>query len=603
MSDFLSRFFYIMAGKKRYLLFLAILFLFVSLIEVVGIGLVGPFIAIATNQNLIYKNPQLNWLYAQLGFHSEIPFISFIGLGIVGILAFKAVIGFNVQRYIFNFGFSQQASLRSRLMSAYLRVPYVFHLSRNTAVVVQNILNETTAFANGVLMPILFSLANFTIICALIILLAKTDLTATLTVLGVLLLAASFMYQYKDKVAQWGKEASMASTETIRIINHGMGGLKEVRIIGCESYLEHQMDEQADRLKDTQTKINTFSLIPRYVFELFLVTFLVGFIIVSLNLGRTTQTISATLGVFAMASIRLMPAVSNLLGSIGGIKASSYSVDKLYLDLKELENAENYNNNCIQSLIKNEINSDSSYCNRDIISFKYQIKLERITYKYPDVSDYALKEISLVINKGESIGLIGKSGAGKTTLVDVILGLLLPESGDITVDGISVGSNMRPWQNLLGYIPQSIFLMDDTMERNIAFGVPDNQIDRQRLDNAIQSAQLTELIDRLPDAIKTVVGERGVRLSGGQRQRVGIARALYHESEILVLDEATAALDNETESLVTEAIQSLSGQKTMIIIAHRLSTLEHCDRVYMIDKGQIVKSGSYQDVVLEEAAS
>jgi len=199
---------------------------------------------------------------------------------------------------------------------------------------------------------------------------------------------------------------------------------------------------------------------------------------------------------------------------------------------------------------------------------------------------------------GQSIALIGKSGAGKTSLVDVFLGLLIPQSGDIQVDGHSVYQDLTAWQRSIGYIPQSIFLMDDTIRRNIAFGVTDHLVDEKRLSYALELAQLSELVKELPEGLQTSVGERGVRLSGGQRQRIGIARALYHEREILVLDEATSALDNETEAMVSEAIRALSGTKTMIIIAHRLTTVEHCDRVYAMDKGQIVKCGSYQEVVL-----
>ena len=209
------------------------------------------------------------------------------------------------------------------------------------------------------------------------------------------------------------------------------------------------------------------------------------------------------------------------------------------------------------------------------------------------------KKYQFTIKKGESIALIGKSGAGKTTLVDVILGLLQPQQGDIKVDSHSIYCNLRNWQNLVGYIPQSIFLIDDTLEKNIAFGVPQDAIDRPQLYQAIKAAQLEEVVENLPDGLQTIVGERGLLLSGGQRQRVGIARALYHEREILVLDEATAALDNETESLITKAITSLSGTKTMIIIAHRLTTVKHCDRIYLMEKGRIIKSGSYEKVVLE----
>ena len=234
--------------------------------------------------------------------------------------------------------------------------------------------------------------------------------------------------------------------------------------------------------------------------------------------------------------------------------------------------------------------------------FRDKIELQQISYQYPQAEENALDCLDLKINKGESIALIGKSGAGKTTLVDVILGLLIPQHGDIKVDNQSIYSDISVWQNLIGYIPQSIFLLDDSIEKNIAFGTPEHLIDRPKLQQAIKAAQLEELIERLPQGTKTIVGERGVLLSGGQRQRIGIARALYHEREILVLDEATAALDNETESLVTEAIKSLANSKTMIIIAHRLTTVEHCDRIYELERGRIVRSGSYQEVVLRETA-
>lgn len=586
-----------MAGKKRGLLFLAILFLFVSLLEAVGIGLIGPFIALATNRNIIYQNPLLTWAYKQLGFNSEVQFVSFFGFAIVGLLYFKAFLGFSLQKYIFNFGFSQEADLRTKLMKAYLRAPYIFHLNRNTAISIQTIVTETHKFANGVLMPFLFSASNLTILVVLTLLLLKTDFIATSIILIVLLLVSAFLYRFKDKIARWGKEGHEADIEMIRIINHGLGGFKDTRIIGCESYFEKQIAEQARKFKGAVVSYNAFSLLPRYMLEPLLITFLVSLTSVALVTNQKPETLTATLGVFAMASVRLLPAASNLMQSFGGIKNNSYVVDRLYLDLKELEKAKSQESiKFYQEPVLND-SSDSEYKQKQVIPFKERVVLEQVTYRYPDSSEPVLKNVSLVINKGESIGLIGKSGAGKTTLVDVILGLLIPESGDIKVDGISVGNNWRLWQNLIGYIPQSIFLMDDTIERNIAFGVPDDQIDQERLENAIEAAQLTELMGQLPDGIKTVVGERGVRLSGGQRQRVGIARALYHECEILVLDEATAALDNETESLVNEAIKFLSGKKTMIIIAHRLSTIEHCDRIYLIDKGRVAKSGSYQEVV------
>jgi ABC-type bacteriocin/lantibiotic exporter with double-glycine peptidase domain len=287
----------------------------------------------------------------------------------------------------------------------------------------------------------------------------------------------------------------------------------------------------------------------------------------------------------------LLPAVSNILSSINGIRYCIFSLDQLYFDLKELEGANEQSSNLAHSKYSNN--------EQKRLSFKDHISLKNVVYQYPNADKKSLDSISLAIKKGQSIGLIGRSGAGKTTLVDVILGLLVPQFGDIIVDnGISIYADLRSWQNMIGYVPQSIFLIDDTLTRNIAFGVPNELIDNERLLKAIQAAQLEELIKDLPQGLETKVGERGVLLSGGQRQRVGIARVLYHEREILVFDEATAALDNETEALVTDAIKSLSGIKTMIIIAHRLSTIEHCDCIYMLSKGQIVKAGSYQEVVL-----
>jgi ABC-type multidrug transport system fused ATPase/permease subunit len=592
MFGYFLKFFYILEGKKKQLFGIGFLFLLTSLLETVGIGLIGPFIALATNLNLIHQNSWSHELYTQLGFDSEVKFVSSVGLGIIAILYVKSFLGFNVQKYIFEFGFSQQANLRSRLMQAYLKAPYLFHISRNTAGLIQNIITETQNFANGILMPLLFSLSNITVMIGLIILLIQTNFIATASIFVVLLGLFALVYQFKDKLARWGKEGHEADTEMIRIINHGLGGFKETKVIGCESYFESQIVIQAERFKVAVASANAFSLLPRYILEPLIITFLVAFALAYLITNQSPETLASTLGVFGMASIRLLPAASNVIQTVGGLRHSTYVLDRLYLDLKEVEKV-------VETKRKTKQLSEA----KSNLSFEKEVVLDRVTYQYPGVADPSLKDISLALRRGESIGLIGKSGAGKTTLVDVILGLLTPDTGEIKVDGISVGDNLRSWQNLIGYIPQSIFLTDDTIERNIAFGVTDDKIDRKRLHQAIQAAQLTELMQDLPEGLETVVGERGVRLSGGQRQRVGIARALYHEREILVLDEATAALDNETESLVTEAIKSLSGKKTTIIIAHRLSTIEHCDRIYLLEKGQIVKSGSYQDVVLDKQTS
>lgn len=579
------------------------LFLCTSVLEAFGIGLIGPFIAIATNPSIIHQNNWTSQLYDQLSFRSDSGFIMAFGLAVVIALWSKSILGFNVQRRIFAFGFGQQADLRSRLMTSYMQVPYTFHLSRNTASLIQNLLNETLVFANGILMPILFATANSMIVIALLILLMMTNFVATSSVLIVMLILFSFIYRFRQRVATWGKEASQANKEMVRVINHGVGGFKEARILGCAPYFEHQLSVQAQTYKRAVENFHAFDLLPRYTLEPVLITFIVGFTVVSIVTGQNAEKLAATLGVFGIAAVRLLPAASGLMQAYGGVKRSSYVLDVLYHDLKEIEGVEQ----ALQRLPAMELPamklsamklSATELAQAESLPFHHAIQIRSLTYTYPNADKPALSNISLDIKKGQSIGIIGKSGAGKTTLVDVLLGLLSVKQGDFMVDGISIPENMPQWQRLVGYIPQSIFLIDDTLERNIAFGVPDANIDSEKLERAIKTAQLSDVVAQLPDGIQTAVGERGVLLSGGQRQRVGIARALYHEREVLVLDEATAALDNETESLVTKAIESLSGNKTMIVIAHRLTTLEQCDHIYEMHQGQIVRSGTYQDVVL-----
>jgi ABC-type multidrug transport system fused ATPase/permease subunit len=328
--------------------------------------------------------------------------------------------------------------------------------------------------------------------------------------------------------------------------------------------------------------------------ETMLVLGLVGFTSISLIVYQNLESLLPVLGIFTVASLRMVPAITGLVKGASTLRNSTYTLDRLYLEFKEIESFQK--EAVSQFSVAMNTRSRENYQKKNL-TFRDRIVLDGVSYRYPEANEHALSDISLTLRKGESIAFIGKSGAGKTTLVDVILGLLLPQQGDIQVDDTSIYQNLRSWQNLIAYIPQSIYLIDDTIERNIAFGVPDEAIDGEKVEKAIQAAQLQDLIAELPEGMKTSVGERGVRLSGGQRQRIGIARAIYHDRPILILDEATSALDNETENLVSEAIESLAGVKTTIAIAHRLSTIQNCDRIYLMEKGKIVKSGTYQEVV------
>ncbi|HEY9596516.1 MAG TPA: ABC transporter ATP-binding protein, partial [Cyanophyceae cyanobacterium] len=563
MKRFLSKFFYIIGDEKKRLFSLIFLFIFSSLLDAVGIGLIGPFITLATLPQEIYNHAVLSQVYKLLNFTSEVYFVAFFGLGITLIFYIKSVLSFNIQRYSFKFSFGQKGRLVKKLLYAYLAAPYTFHLSRNTALLIQNILSETNNFCNGIMLPFLNALANAIVIIFLTLLLIKTNITATAFILLILFIPLCLYYKFKDQLTQWGKEASKAQVGMIRTINHSLGGLKETKIIGCESYFEALMDGYVEQFEHVNSASQTFKLLPRIIIEAVLITFLVGFTSILLISSGSTQNLTAVLGIFTVASIRLIPSVTQLTNATASLRNFSYTLTQLYMDLKEVEELTAQQKQVVIQGSNNSAEKFPEFNTHRSLLFNHQISLDRIVYTYPNIDEPALRGVSLSLKKGESIALIGKSGAGKTTLVDVILGLLAPQNGDITVDGVSIYSDLRSWQNLIGYIPQSIFLMDETIESNIAFGVPKHLIDPEKLQKAIALAQLSELIEELPDGIHTVVGERGVRLSGGQRQRIGIARTLYHEREILVLDEATSALDNETEKLVNEAIQSLSGVKTL----------------------------------------
>ena len=600
---YLLKFLYVIPAKKIQLFLIVALFVIVSVLDAVGIGLVGPFMGLAVKPELINRYVWLSKFYEYSSLKSTSQFVALLGLLIITIFYLKSFLYYQIQSYVLRFCYEQQVKLRLRMLRTYLSLPYSFHLRTNSAQIIQNIVGESANFTYCIAIPLLNSTANGFVLLVLFLLLAKTDSLATVSILGMLLIAIIPFHYLRHKIEAWGKEGVESNTQTIRVINHAIGGFKETKLIGCESFFEAQLNDQTSKYARAASRFHVFQQLPRIVVEVLLMTFIVGFVSLSLVVAERSESLISVLGIFAIASVRIIPSASQLITSVSVLRNAKPSLDKIYLDLKELEKPEaikylKMTRNSASGTANGKTNArfvDTEECN---LSFLDSIALKQVSYSYPESSSHALKDISLTIRKGESIALIGKSGSGKTTLVDIFLGLLIPQSGDIQVDNSSIYEDLRSWQKSIGYIPQSIFLMDDTIEGNIAFGVPEHLVDEKRLNHAIKLAQLTELIQELPEGVQTSVGENGVRLSGGQRQRIGIARALYHEREILVLDEATSALDNETEALISEAIRALSGTMTVIIIAHRLTTVEHCDRIYKMDEGKIVKFGSYQEVVL-----
>lgn len=627
MFQYFRKVLYVLSGKKTKLILLLLLLVGTSFLEAFGIGLIGPFIKIASEPETVHTIPLLKHAYALSGMTSESQFIPVLGGIVIAIFFIKSIAYFLSRSYILHFSFQQKELLVLRLLKAYLSVPYTFHLKRNTASLIKNIIVEVNQFAQNSLLQSLNAVSSLIIIISLLILLANTSALLLVMILAAIFPLIIFFKVFGKRFRQWGKTRSKANQEMIRVLNHSLGSVKETRLIGCEPYFNDKMKEQGRLYARSSTLFASSQLLPRILIESLLIIFVVGFIsFYTVFSQQNIQELTAILSVFAVAALRLIPATNQFAKSVSSIQNSGYTLNLLYNDLKSLDKEDLKKAQKLQTALPTErvlssdngglsVNSPLDSPSRRIdqasfaeanpakasLAFNQSVTLNNIRYSYPGAAGEAIKGISLTLRKGQSIALIGKSGAGKTTLVDILLGLLIPAHGDIQVDGRSIYNNIRAWQNLVGYIPQSIFLIDDTVERNIAFGVPDALIDHKKVEDSIKAAQLESLMEELPEGLQTGVGERGVRLSGGQRQRIGIARALYHDSEILVLDEATSALDSETEQQISEAINALSGSKTLIIIAHRLSTVEHCDCLYMLHSGEVVDSGKYHEVVAAKA--
>ena len=599
MFKYLSKVLYVLTGKRKQLLLLLGMFIFVSILEAFGIGLIGPFLAIASDPNIIRDQAILGPLFSRLNITTDTAIIVASAAVVITVFCFKSVAYFFCRFYIYRFSYKQKKALESRLINTYLHISYLFHLENNSAVITKNLTFESGQFTVNCLIPLLEIVSNIIVLMLLIGLLALTDLSLVVMVLAILLPIFLLFAKLSRRIRRWGRIKSEAQADMIRSINHGLGGLKETRVLGCEDYFEADLRGHSNAYGEAAVLVDALQMVPRISIETVLVVFLNAFLLLSQQvLGRSLDELTAIMGVFAVSSIRMLPASSQILNAVGRLRSMSYAVDMLYRDLKAIERYATLTP--VDQLAATD--QLASRQNQTTTQFDKEIELDDLTFYYPNAAQPSIDKVSLTLRKGESIALVGKSGSGKTTLVDIILGLLHPASGDIRVDGKSVYQDLRGWQNLLGYIPQSIFLTDETVAQNIAFGIPPEEIDPVRLRSVVKAAQLEELIEQLPQGLDTPVGERGVRLSGGQRQRIGIARALYYEREILVLDEATSALDTETEKLVSDAINALAGSKTLIIIAHRYSTIENCDRVYRLEEGRVANVGSYEEVIMAQSA-
>ena len=544
------------------------------LLEILGVGLVIPALALLTQQDLAHNYPMLQPVLQVLGNPSQQTLVIGGMLVLIGVYLIKALFLAFLTWQQNRFVFGVRAQLSQRLFTIYLSQPYTFHLQRNSAQLIRNIVTEVSQFTHSGLNSGMLLLTESLVLlglCSLLLVVEPLGALITVSVLG--MVAWGFYSLTRERIARWGQARQHHEGLRIQHLQQGLGGAKDVKLLGREADFLEQYRVHNNQSARVGQLHSTLLQLPRLWLELLAVSGLAILVISILMQDRALGTVMPTLGLFAAAAFRLIPSVNRILSAMQSLRYSLTVIDTLRTEL-----------NLAEAGI-------AGTCTV-VRPFRVALELSQITYAYPGAAEPALKDISLTIQHGESIGFIGASGAGKSTLVDILLGLLTPNTGEVRVDGKDIKTNLRSWQDQIGYVPQSIFLTDDTLRRNVAFGLPENQIDDAAVQYAIQAAQLDEFVVGLPDGLETLVGERGIRLSGGQRQRIGIARALYHDPAVLMLDEATSSLDTATESGVMQAVTALQGNKTIIIVAHRLSTVEHCDQLYQLEGGRIVAEGA-----------
>ena len=565
---------FIFSGReKRRLAVLLVIIIIGSFLELMGVTIFMPFIEIIMDENAIQNSQPLSLLYAFCGFGSREAFLASIAGCIIFIYIFKNVFIALEKNAIYKFSYNIQRRISTKLLSAYMSEPYTFHLNKNVAVLQRSMQEDTDLFAKGIIHA-MEAMAEVVDCIAIGCYLFMVSRSITVIVIGLLIIClAVFMYISKRYSSAIGRQSQAYKGNIYKWMNQAIGGIKEIKVLNREDYFIERYDAYFAKYVRGLRINRLIGVLPKYVIETVCMTGLILAVIFKLFWGQNDmETFIPQLAVFAVAAFRLLPSVGKINEHMSATLYSAPSLDLIYHDLKEVEELPPRRQNELESW-----------------KFQSTLKIKNVSYHYPDAEENVIEGASFQIEKGSSVAFVGASGAGKTTMVDIILGLLVPQMGKITADGMDIEKNISLWQKEIGYIPQTIYLSDDTIRNNIAFGIPEDRIDEEAVQNALHKAQLFDFVDSLPNGLDTVVGDRGVRLSGGQRQRIGIARALYHDPEILILDEATSALDNETETSVMEAIDSLKGLKTMIIIAHRLTTIRNVDVIYEVADGKAVR--------------
>ena len=570
-------------AARRQLVWLCLLAAATGLLETAGVASVVPFLAVLAQPEIAATDPRIAAVVGVFGASGSAMSLAVLGGLVLVVLVATNAFGALVTLMMLRFANRQGHALSVRLFDLYLRQPYVFHLHRHSAELQRNIMTEVQRITVGALSPGVNMVARSFVMLFLLVLLLAADPALALVVglvLGAGYLAVSGMAQRVLHAA--GRETQEAGTLQAMHCYESLSGVKEIKLLGRERDIVASFDRLSLRAANAYAKVQALATLPRYAVETVAFGFVLVVAIYLLATAGTVEKVLPLLGLYVFAGYRLLPALHQ---TFDGWAALRYSAPSLDVVLRDLE-------------LEKQPRPAPAPRDAPPLPFARNLVMTDVAYRYPAAADWAVRGICLEIRKNASVALVGATGCGKTTVIDLLMGLLPVSKGSFTVDGIAVDdTNVVRWQRLVGHVPQQIFLFDDTVARNIAFGIPRERIDMAQVERAARLARVHDFVAGLPQRYESMVGERGVRISGGERQRIGIARALYHDPELLVLDEATSALDSVTESAVLDALQSLAGHKTIVTVAHRLTSVKGCDLICVMEAGQIVERGSYDELI------
>ena len=559
---------------------IVILMLIGGVLESVGISLIAPVMEIVLQPEAVDQKPYLHFLYTFFHLHSTEQLAGLIMVALVLVFVIKNIFLYFMNVVQLRFVYTNQFATSRRMMINFMKRPYEYYLNADTSVIQRNITSDVNNMY-GLILSVLQLTSEVIVFVCLVVILLSQDAQMTIFIAGLLIVVLMIIkYVIKPVMQRAGRENQDYYSGLYKWIEESVTGIKEIKIAGRENYFINGYADCGAGYVNAVQKYNLYNSTPRLLIETVAIAGMIGYMLFLMQTGVSIRQVAPSLSVLALAAARLLPSANR----INTYTTSIAYFEPFFMNVSDHLQAEIHDEDMMYD--------EHVYRKRETVEklpLHREISLENISYKYPNTDVYILKEANLKIPVGKSVGIVGTSGAGKTTIVDVLLGLLAPAEGRILADGVEVRAHYKEWLKNIGYIPQTIFMLDSTIRKNVAFGVPDDEIEEERVWAALKEAQLDTYIRSLPDGLDTSIGERGIRLSGGQRQRIGIARALDEDPEVMVLDEATSALDGETEAAIMESINRLHGKKTLVIIAHRLTTIEKCDLVYRVGEQKAVR--------------